>query len=407
MLERLQASPHLPLSKALLQTIQGISPILARELADRVCRGEDPHAAELTAGQQGALAQTLQLLMRCLTAHQPHYTVLLEGGKPKDFSFFPIRQYGDYLEQKTFATAGELLDYFYVERDRIARMKQRSHDLIKLLNNTAERISRKLDLQQQELDQSAKRDEFRVYGELLNANLYRLQKGQTQALVENFYQENKPVSIPLDPLLTPAQNAQKYFNSYKKAVHAEKKLTSLVEQSQQDLAYIQSVLDLVLRTGSETELRELRQELAEQGYLKQKQLPGKTLGASQPICYRSSDGFLIRCGRNNKQNDALTFRLSKGDDLWLHVKNIPGSHVVIQSGGRPIPDRTIQEGCVLAAYNSKARESAQVPVDYTFVRYVKKPNGAKPGMVIFTNQRTAYVTPSAQLEQQLREPTDG
>ena len=400
---RAVTSKQAELSKAVLQTVQGFSPILAREVAFYVSKGADLAAQELTEEQRERLRFSLSRIRELLKTGQSVFTTVLEGNTPKDFSFINITQYGNYMKTRRFESASELLDHFYAERDRIARMKQRSHDLLKLLVNTTDRISRKLEIQSSELAQSERRDEYRVYGDLLNSNLYRLEKGMRSVTLENFYEDNQPVTIPLDPLRTPAQNAQKYYSEYKKAITAERMLTGLIEQAKQELLYIDSVFDAVSRTSSESELLEIREELAEQGYIKKGgRSRDKALKPQPPLKYKSADGFTILCGRNNKQHDNLTTKTARGNDLWCPTKNIPGSHVIVLSEGREIPDSTIEQACVIAAYNSKARESSQVPVDYTLVKNVKKPNGAKPGMVIFVDNRTAYITPDEELVSRLR-----
>lgn len=403
LIQALNEQPNGELSKMLLRTIQGISPILSREMAFYTTGGTELRRDDLTGQQTARLRQCFDNIRDILTHNRTKFTVLLDQGKPKDFSFLSIAQYGGFLEAKLFDSASSLLDYFYVERDRVARMKQRSHDLLKMLLNTSERISRKLEIQRNELEHSMNRDEYRLFGDLINANLYRIQKGETRVTLENYYDDNKPVTILLDPMLTPAQNAQRYYSDYKKAITAEKMLTGLLEQSEQELVYIDSVFDTVSRTSTDQEIAEIREELMEQGYLKNTRRNAKHAKPLPPLKYQSTDGFTILCGRNNKQNDRLTLKEAKNYDLWCHTKNIPGSHVIILSDGKEIPDSTIEQACILAAYHSKARESRLVPVDYTLVKYVKKPNGAKPGMVIFTNQQTAYVNPSAELEQKLKQ----
>lgn len=402
-LVRAVCSKSAELSKAVLQTVQGFSPVLAREVAFFVSAGSELPAQELTGKQKDRLKFSLGRIRELLESGKYVFTTLLENNTPKDFSFINIVQYGSYMKARRFESASALLDHFYAERDRIARMKQRSHDLLRLLINTTDRISRKLEIQSSELAQSERRDEYRVYGDLLNSNLYRLEKGMKQVTLENFYEDNKPVVIPLDPLRTPAQNAQKYYNEYKKAITAERMLTGLIEQAKQELIYIDSVFDAVSRTSSESELLEIREELAEQGYIKGNgRSRNRSVKPQPPLKYQSDDGFTILCGRNNKQNDKLTTKTARNYDLWCHTKDIPGSHVIVVSDGREIPDSTIEQACVIAAYNSKARGSSQVPVDYTLVKNVKKPNGAKPGMVIFVDNKTAYITPDEELVARLK-----
>ena len=241
-------------------------------------------------------------------------------------------------------------------------------------------------------------EQNKLFGDLISANIYRLQKGDAEAILEDFYDPECPqVRIPLQKNLTPAQNAQRYYTLYRKAATAKDKLAEQIAQGEEELAYLESVFDVLTRADSEAELLLLRDELAQQGYVRsrsQKQKPPKQL---PPLCYRSTDGFPILVGRNNRQNDQLTLKQAARSDLWLHTQNIPGSHVILVTDGAQPSETAIREAAILAAYHSKARDSAQVPVDYTLVRYVKKPGGAKPGKVIFTNQQTLYVKPDAAL----------
>ena len=305
-----------------------------------------------------------------------------------------ITQYGALMVTKQLDTACEVLDYFYAERDRVSRMKQRSQDLYKLLLNTTDRIARRTEAQRQELKLSENREEYKLKGDLISANMYRIEKGMNSVTVENFYDpELKDITISLDVRLTPAQNMQKYYAEYRKADTAEKILTAQIKQGEEELLYIDSVFDALTRTNSEDEVNELRMELSEQGYLKAVRLKGKPPKSRPPLEFTSPDGYTILIGRNNVQNDKLTTKLADKTDIWLHTKNITGSHVIIRTGGTVPPDETILYAARLAAFHSKAKNSSQVPVDYVNVKFVKKPAGSKPGMVIFTNNRTLYVTP--------------
>ncbi len=400
---RLSGGRDEELSKALVKLFQGISPVLAREIAGYATRYQERRVSELGADDLDRLMFFCGRLRKMLLENTPEPTIALEqNGKPREFSFLELKQYGHYLLTKRVDSCSELLDRFYAERDRIERMKQRSNDLLKLLMNLSERTERKIAVQTEELASCANRELYKTYGDLLSANLYQLKKGQTAAVLVNYYDEAQAeISIPLDPSLTPVQNAQKYYREYRKAATAENMLTTLIEQARDELVYLESVFDAVSRTDGESELLEIRQELSEQGYLKHYKNKNKMLKAQPPMRFCSSDGYTILCGRNNKQNDRLTLRDAKNFDLWLHVHNMPGSHVIVQSQGGIIPNKTIEEACVIAAYNSKARDSAQVSIDYTLIKNVKKPNGAKPGMVIFTDYQTAYVTPDEALVKKL------
>lgn len=393
------------ISKALMTVIEGLSPLLSREISHLATKGQDISKESMSDFYKERLKNELIALRERLASCEGDFTVVVDDSKKiRDFTFMDIAQYGVSIEKTKYSSACALIDSFYANRDRVSRMKQRSHDLLKLLMNTYERIEKKLSLQKQELLECADRDKLRVFGDLINSNLYRIEKGQGSVTLENFYEEGSPeVKIKLDKRLTPQQNAQKYYSEYKKAATAEAILGELMEKSRQELIYIDSVFDAVSRTEGESELLEIRQELAEQGYIRlPKAKQNKMLKAQPPIKYMSEDGFSILCGRNNKQNDKLSMKYAKNQDLWLHTQGIAGSHVIIESEGKEISDLAITQAAMIAAYNSKGRDSAQVAVDYTYIKHVKKPNGAKPGMVIFTDYYTAYVTPDSKKVESLR-----
>lgn len=394
------------ISKAIMQTLEGVSPLLARELAFKALKGQEIEKQNLSDFYIQRVKKTFEELKFDLIQNKLKLTLCVDDKiKLRDFTLYDVLQYGLKPQKTFYETASELLDGFYARRDQEQRMKQRSNDLLKLLINASERISKKLSIQEQELLECANRDTLKVYGDLINANIYRIEKGMGKVELENFYEENSPVvTIKLDKRLTPAQNAQHYYLEYRKAQTAEKMLKDLMEKSRQELIYIDSVFDSVTRTKGESELLEIREELAEQGYIRLSKVKNKVLKPQPPIKYRSTDGYLILCGRNNKQNDKLTLKTALKTDLWLHTQGTAGSHVIVETNGdgMDIPETTITQAAIIAAYNSKASESAQVAVDYTLIRYVKKPHGAKPGMVIFTDYYTAYVTPDENLVEGLR-----
>ncbi|MBR6696428.1 MAG: NFACT family protein [Oscillospiraceae bacterium] len=400
--EKLFSLHNNDLSKCLVSTFEGISPLFARECVDRAS-GRDMTLEDLDEATFDKLCDYIFSEREKLLSGKCDFTVLTdENNNLKDFCFTDIKQYGNLMMSKSFSTAGETLDKFYSERDNSNRLKQRSADMIKFLSNTSERISRKLALQREELRECDLKDDLKLKGDLINANIWRLEKGQKKAVLENYYDDNKEIEIALDERLSPAQNAQKYYSEYRKSVNAEIKLTELIEKGEKELIYIDSVLDSLMRSTTENEVLLLRQELAEQGYLRLKggkQKPPKEL---PPMEFVSSDGFKILVGRNNKQNDKLTLKTAEKTDIWLHTKDIPGSHVIICAEGNEVPENTITEAAVLAAYHSKGKNSAQVPVDYVEVRFVKKPSGAKPGMVIFTNNRTLYIRPDEEIVGKLK-----
>ncbi|MDE6776095.1 MAG: NFACT family protein, partial [Ruminococcus sp.] len=324
-------------------------------------------------------------------------------GLLKDFSFIRLNQFGTLMYTKEIPTASELLDYFYYERDRAVRTKQRANDLFRLLVNLTERTERRIGVQKTELAECAEKEYFKLCGDIISANMWRIQKGDVSLTAENFYEENTPeIKIELDARKTPSQNAQHYYSEYKKRVTAEEKLAIQIQKGEEELQYLDSVFDSLTRADSENDIIQLRLELREQGYIKSGGSKVKPPKALPPIEYKSSDGYTILVGRNNRQNDQLTLKFAEKSDIWLHTQNITGSHVIIVADGETPPDRTIEEAAVIAAVNSKGRNSDLVPVDYCLAKYVKKPSGAKPGKVIFTNYSTAFVKPDDELENKLR-----
>ncbi|MBR6045544.1 MAG: NFACT family protein [Ruminococcus sp.] len=391
------------LPKALMAVMEGISPVFAREAEFYAGRGRELAVSDMSQDEADRLTFYLKKTAAELADGTNHYTVLrTQDGQFKDFCFTEIHQYGTLMVTSEAESACDTLDRFFSERDRTARVKQKAQDLFRLLVNATERVSRRTANQRLELSQCADRDKLRRYGDLIMSNLYRLEKGDGEAVVEDYFEEGSPtVRIPLERRLTPSQNAQRYYKEYRKADTAEKMLEGLIAKGEEELEYLDSVFDALTRAQGEADIAELRAELAEQGYIKRSKVKEKPGKVRPPMLFVSSDGYEIRVGRNNRENDRLTCKDSEKLDIWLHTKDITGSHTVISCHGETPPDRTIREAAVIAAYHSKARESSQVPVDYTLIKYVKKPSGAKPGMVIFTNNSTVYVTPDGELAARL------
>ena len=371
------------LDKAVLSAVQGVSPIVCREIEHKVFEGD-------------TLASLIDNLTHILRNNNATPTMVLKDeNTPFDITFMDITQYGDSMINKQFDTFSAMLDKFYYQRDMAVRMKQRSMDLHKLVSNAIERISKKINIQTQELEKSENREELRIKGDLLQANLYRISKGAMFVEVENFYDENyATMRIVLDPSITPAQNAQRFYKAYAKAKTAQGVLKVQIEKAQAELSYMISVQDFLNRAQSDKELSQIRLELVEQGYIKEhRNNKQKAPKALPPIEFETSDGFVVLVGRNNKQNDVLTLKTASKSDYWFHTKNIPGSHTIVLTDGRDISEQAVVEAAQICAYHSKAKDSAQVPVDYTIVKNVSKPSGAKPGKVIYVNNKTVYVTP--------------
>lgn len=383
-----------PLVSAITATLDGVSPAVARELCHRAAGDTDVRCEQVEVEQ---LADAIGWLQGV----PPRPFLVTQGGKPIEFSYVPLEQYGgEIAECNSFS---DLLQQFYAERRREGYMRARTQDLQKLIKNTVERISRKMEKQRGELAQCADREQLRIYGELLKANLGLVQAGAAFCEVPNYYDpEYRSVRIPLSEALSPSQNAQRYFKEYKKTYTAEQKLTELLAAEADELDYLGSVLDEISRADSEQALAEIRAELAAGGYIRErtagKQRASKAL---PPLHFKSDDGFDIYVGRNNRQNDLLTLHTAEKSDIWLHTKGIHGSHVIIAADRREVPDSTVLQAAVLAAYHSKGADSSGVPVDYCPVKNVRKPSGAKPGMVIYDTYQTVYVTPDSQMVQRL------
>lgn len=379
------------LDRWLMDRYAGISPLIARELAYLTTGRTDP---DLTALDRPALAAALARELKALPeGFVP--TRLLLNGERKDFSFRPIRQYEGYLTQDSFPGFSALLDDFYTGKAQAERMRARSQSLRKTLSSQLSRVRRKLANQEKELEATHDRERLRRLGDIVTANLHRMERGQARLTAVDFYDpEMKQIEIPLNVTLSPQQNAAKYYKDYNKAKHAEKFLTEQLELGRTEERYLASVLEALDRAETERDVSDIRAELVEGGYLKptdrRKQMK---VPPSRPMEFRSSDGFQILVGRNNRQNDLLTTKLAYKTDLWLHVQKAHGSHVVIACAGSQVPDRTITEAAELAAWFSQARQGHNVPVDLCPVRQVKKPAGAKPGMVVYENYRTVYVNP--------------
>lgn len=387
------SSPTRP-DSFLLDHFSGLSPLVCRELMYEF----DPALEDinlLPSASRYALAAHLRTAFQRLLPESRPY-LLLKNGTPWDYTCLPIHQYGSLVESRPQESFSEMLDGFYSEKDAAARMKSKSHATVKTVTNLKNRAQRKLENQKKELAATADRDTLRIRGELITANLYRMERGQRVLVAENYYDpELSTVEIPLDPTRSPQQNAAKYFKDYSKAKNAETYLTEQIAKGQVELEYLGSILDELSRAETEKDLLEIRRELISGGYLRDndrkkamKQKP------SAPMEFTSSTGMRIRVGRNNTQNDLLTLKSSFKSDIWLHTQKIHGSHVIISCEGGQPDDQTLLEAAQLAAYYSQARESQNVPVDYCPVKQVKKPAGAKPGMVVYEHYNTLYVTPA-------------
>ena len=396
------AEPGRRLDQWLLGTFAGISPLIARELCFRFTGATD---TPLTGLSLPALAAFLEAQFASMDSFTP--VLLLRGGVPAEFSYREILQYGDFMEETRCGSFSQLLDRFYTQTDRAERMRQKSQTLRKTVTTLHERVLRKLELQRRERDSTLNREQLRRMGDIVTANLHAITRGQALLRAENFYEADAPlIEIPLKPELSPQQNAAKSYNEYANAKTAEKILTQQLAQGEAEAEYLAAVLDELSRAESEADLAEIRQELEAGGYLrpadrkKQPKLP-----PSKPMEFVSGDGYHIFVGRNNRQNDQLSMKTARKDDLWLHIQKFHGTHVIIACAGVRPPDRTVTEAAMLAAFYSQAKNGQNVPVDVTQVRNLRKPSGAKPGMVVYDRYQTVIVTPDPELPEKLRAGT--
>lgn len=403
--ERVKGIPkNTELAKAVLSVLQGVSPIVCRELQHQVGRGKELFTKEMDEEQYFRLGFFYQKLKDTVTgtdgkpAGKP-YMVVDKRKKPADFSFLAITQYGIQAEVREKESFSDLLNSFYHDRDAVERMRVKEQDLLKHLASFSERLTRKINIQKAELESCRDRDYLRIYGDLINANVHLIEPGRTSVELQNFYDEALPVvKIELSPLLSAQQNAQKYYKEYKKAKTAEQKLLEQIAIAGDELEYIQTVFDALTRAENEKELNEIKAELAEQGYIKSvKNKRNKAPAISEPQKFITADGFTVLVGKNNRQNDKLTMKMARNHDMWFHTKDIPGSHTVLLTEGKEPSESAMEFAATLAAKHSRAKDSAQVPVDYTRIKNVSKPQGAKPGMVIYVNYKTMYVDPTAEI----------
>lgn len=357
----------------LLSTVAGFSPLICREIAGGYYSLDD--------------------VIGVIESKSTPYIIKDKTGEPFDFSYIKIKQYSGYTVSPA-PSFSQLLEDFYAERAEKSFLKLRSQDVERLLNNLTNRINKRMNSRKIDLKKCENREKLRIYGELLKANLYAVKTGMTSVTVQNFYDENlSDIKIPLNPALSPQTNAAKYFKDYKKTYTAEQTLTSLIEGDEKELKYIESVAFALSKAQSTQDIDEIREELISAGYIRRsrKEKPKKADNKFKEAV--SPSGYRVCIGKNNRQNDLLTCSIASKGDMWFHTKNIAGSHVIVFCSGAELTDKDILFAATLAAENSKAAGSSQVPVDYTRVKFVKKPSGAKAGMVIYTTNNTVYVTP--------------
>ncbi len=382
----------LPIGKALYNGLTGISPLIANEICCRASIDAGESTSALSDTMSFHLFRTLERLMEEVKEARFLPNIVLKEGTPVEFSSVPLACY-EGSEVQNFSSVSAMLEAYYATKNTVTRNRQKSADLRKVVANAIDRSSKKYDLQLKQLKDTEKRDKFKVYGELLTTYGYTLEPGAKELTALNYY-DNEEITIPLDPTITPMENAKHYFEKYSKLKRTFDALTSLIKETEEELTHLDSIRTALDIASDENDLSELKRELMEFGYIKRKHLdrtgkpvpknnPKKSSPKSKPLHYLSSDGFHIYVGKNNFQNDELTFQFAEGGDWWFHAKKLPGSHVIVKAGGAELPDRTFEEAGRLAAHYSGAKDADKVEIDYTLRKNVKKPTGGKPGFVVY------------------------
>ena len=395
--EHMREKP-MPVYKALYSSYTGLSPVMAQEICYRAGVDGDTPANVLEDDTLRALYEALSDMMSQVIAGIFMPTVIYDGKEPIEFAAMPLTLYND-MTVKTYDSISTLLEQYYAERSTVTRIRQKSVDLRKIVQTALERNVKKYDLQLKQMQDTDKREKYKVYGELLNTYGYNIEPGAKSMEALNYY-TNEMITIPLDDTLTPQENAKKYFEKYGKMKRTYEALSELTIQVKEEIEHLESILTALDIAMQEEDLVQIKEELIESGYIRRKGGTKKAKITSKPFHYVSSDGFHMYVGKNNYQNDELTFKFATGNDWWFHAKKIPGSHVIVKTEGQELPDRTFEEAARLAAYYSKGRDQEKVEIDYLQKKNVKKPNGAKPGFVVYyTNYSMAIDSDISGIEQ--------
>ncbi len=398
----IEKSKGIKLQEIIYKNYSGISPFAATEICVRSKVAPDMYGEQISTHEKESIYNCFNNLVKSIKDGNFEYNIFFDAkNKPFEFSAIVVTHFSEY-EKKHFNMISQLLEYYYSERDTIFRISQKTADIRKIINSNIERCVKKKELYQRTLKSIENRNALKICGELLTAHIYSIEKGMTKFTTQNYYDENNSeITIRLDPSLTPAENAQRYFKKYNKEKRTFAALQEQIVQNNEELNYLEGVLSSLTTCAThinEADILDIREELAESGFVKKKKAQkGQKPKKSKPMHFVSSEGFDIYVGKNNKQNDELTLKFADSNDIWFHTKDIAGSHVIVKINGKTPSDVTLNEAANLAAYYSKARESSNVPVDYTVRKNVKKPSGAKPGMVIYENYKTAYITPKQEL----------
>lgn len=396
--QRVLTEKPMPLSKAVYTSFTGISPVVAEEICYLSGIDSSLTPRELSKDLLTHLYRQFTLYFEEVSAGHFSPAIYYHGAEPKEFSALPLTHFSQYI-RKEYDSISRLLEDYYAEKNTLTRIRQKSVDLRRVVQTALERNRKKYDLQAKQLRDTENREKFKVYGELIHTYGYNLEPGAKKLEALNYY-TNEMITIPLDSTKTPQENALKYFEKYNKQKRTFEALTSLIEETRDDISYLESVSNALDIALSEDDLTQIKEELIESGYIRRKFTKKKVKITSKPFHYLSSDGYHIYVGKNNLQNEELTFHFASGNDWWFHAKGIPGSHVIVKTNGEELPDRTFEEAGKLAAYYSKNRGSEKIEIDYIEKKHVKKPKGGKPGFVVYyTNYSLMIDSDISQIKQ--------
>lgn len=386
----------MPISKAIYCCFTGISPVIASEICNRCSVDGDKPANALDSQELTSVWTAFDDMMECirLNKFQPNIITENAGGTPKEFAPFPLSIYGDDNHTTTYNDSmSYVLEHFYAKKSVVTRIRQKSSDLRRIVQTALEKDYKKYDLQVKQLKDTEKKDKYKIYGELITAFGYSVEAGATQLKAENYYDNNNEITIPLDKDLTAMENAKRYYDKYNKLKRTAEALEGIVTEVADEIAHLESVMNALDIALSEDDLKEIKEELIQSGYIRRKSSDKKAKYKSEPLHYVSSDGYHMYVGKNNIQNEELTFKVANGGDWWFHSKTFPGSHVIVKTNGDELPDATFEEAARLAAYYSKGREQDKVEIDYIQRKHVKKVAGSKPGFVIYHTNYSMAIQP--------------
>ena len=381
----------LPVSKAIFSSFTGISPVIAEEICYRASIESDVIANALSETEGLHLCHTFLRAMEDINNHSFLPAIYEKDHQPVEFASLELTQYGDF-DKQTYESISSLLENYYRKKNTQTRIRQKSSNLRRIVATALDRSRKKFQLQEKQLKDTEKKDTYRIYGELINTYGYQVDEGAKEFSALNYY-TNETITIPLDPTMTALENGKKYFEKYNKLKRTHEALSSLIKETKEEILHLESIQNALEIALAECDLSEIKEELTQYGYIRRKYTGKKEKSTSRPFHYVTKEGYDIYVGKNNFQNDQLTFKLASGSDWWFHAKGAPGSHVIVKSKGEEMPDSVFEDAASLAAYYSSKRDSKKVEIDYVERKHIKKPNGGKPGFVVYYTNYSLTISP--------------